>query len=115
MVEKYHRNKAKPASQDISELMFLIADEKITVTYHTEDGKISASTREFIKPANADEKGATLIMSPDMHTSFQVTNFKSAVTINWSLVSPVRKKKFLKLSPKLTTYVRDKFSPALSY
>ena len=72
MVEKYYRNKSKPASEDISELMFLIADEKISVTYHTEDKKISASTREFIKPANADEKGAMLIMSPDMHTTFQV-------------------------------------------
>ena len=72
MVEKYHRNKAKAASEDISELMFLIADEKIAVTYHTQDQKISASTREFIKPANADEKGAMLIMSPDMHTTFQV-------------------------------------------
>ena len=86
MVEKYHRNKAKPASEDISELMFLIADEKITVTYHTEDGKISASTREFIKPANADEKGATLIMSLDMHTSFQVTNLKSVRTFHFWLV-----------------------------
>ena len=72
MVEKYKRNKAKQANEDIAELIFLVADEKIQVTYHTEDKKISASTREFIKPPNADEKGATLIMAPDSHITFQV-------------------------------------------
>ena len=73
MVEKYHRNSTKPANEDVAEMVFLISEEKIQLTYHTEADKISASIREFMKPANADEKGATLIMSPDMHTTFQVS------------------------------------------
>ncbi len=72
MVEKYHRNPAKPAHEDRSEIIFMVGDDKILVTYHTEDTKISASTREFVKPSNAEEKGAMLIMTPDMHSTFQV-------------------------------------------
>ena len=72
MVEKYNRNVAKPANEDVSELVFLINEEKIQITYHTEDDKVSACTREYIKPQNADEKGATLQLSSDMHSTFQV-------------------------------------------
>ncbi len=72
MVEKYHRNPKRPANEDIAELLFLISEEKIQITYHTEGTKISASTREFIKPPNADEKGTQLVMTPDMHLTFQV-------------------------------------------
>ncbi len=72
MIEKYHRNPNKPANEDVSELIFLVAEEKILVTYHTQNSKISASTREFVKPPNAEGKGALLIMSPDMHSTFQV-------------------------------------------
>ncbi|CAH1791154.1 unnamed protein product [Owenia fusiformis] len=72
MVEKFKRNEALPANEDMAEVVYNIQEEKITVTYHTENSKISASTREFIKPPNSDEKGATLIMSPEMHTTFQV-------------------------------------------
>ena len=72
MVEKYHRNRNKIANEDIAEIVFLISEEKIQLTYHTEDDKISSSTREFIKPPNADEKGAMLVMQPDTHATFQV-------------------------------------------
>lgn len=74
MLEKFHRNKGKPANEDIAELVFNISEEKIQVTYHTEDDKISASTREFIKPPNADEKGATIQWHGDNHMTFQVNN-----------------------------------------
>ena len=46
--------------------------DAISVTYHTEDSKISASTREFLKPLNSDEKGAVIIWQNDMHQTFQV-------------------------------------------
>ena len=72
MIEKYHRNSDKLANNDISELIFLVTEEKIQITYHTEDDKIAASTREFLKPPNADEKGSVLIMQPDTHSTFQV-------------------------------------------
>lgn len=72
MVEKYHRNPDVPANEDIAELVFNMAEERIQVTYHTENDKVSASTREYIKPANAEEKGATIQWHGDIHTTFQV-------------------------------------------
>ena len=72
MIERYHRNPAKPANEDVAELVFLVSEERVQITYHTEEDKISASTREFIKPSNADEKGASIQCHPDNHSTFQV-------------------------------------------
>jgi len=75
MVMKYHRNKNKDANDDIAELTFLCSEDKIQITYHTEEERITYSTREFLKPHNWDEKGATLSFTPDMHQTFQVTMY----------------------------------------
>ncbi|GFR82652.1 dynein regulatory complex subunit 7-like [Elysia marginata] len=72
MVQKFERNPKKPANSDISELIFLMNEDKIQLTYHTVDAHIASSTREFIKPQNWDEKGAMLAWSQDMHATFQV-------------------------------------------
>ena len=72
MQMKYHRNKNKPANEDILELLFLCSEDKIHLMYHTEDKRIASSTREFLKPHNWDEKGATLTYSAEMHQTFQV-------------------------------------------
>ena len=72
MIQRFERNSKKPANCDISELIFLMNEDKIQLTYHTVDAHIASSTREFIKPQNWDEKGAMLAWSPDMHQTFQV-------------------------------------------
>ena len=72
MVVKFHRDKSKPANEDVAELVYLMSEDKIQVTYHTEDKRIASSTREFVKPHNWDEKGATYTFSQDMHQTFQV-------------------------------------------
>jgi len=72
MTEKYHHNPNKVANEDIAELVFLCSEERILVTYHTEDNKVSSSTREFTKPNNADEKGAIIVWDPENHITFQV-------------------------------------------
>ncbi len=72
MIERYHRNERKPAKEDIAEFVFLVSEEKIQIRYHTEEDKIAASTREYLKPSNADEKGATILWYLENHTSFQV-------------------------------------------
>ena len=78
MVERYNHNKKKVSNEDIAELVFLCAEERIQVTYHTENAKISSSTREFLKPNNAEEKGAIIVWDPENHTTFQVIiNLKS--------------------------------------
>nr|KAG5712915.1 hypothetical protein BaRGS_007512 [Batillaria attramentaria] len=51
---------------------FLCAEDKIQLTYHTEHSNIAASTRDYIKPPNWDEKGAILNWAADMHQTFQV-------------------------------------------
>lgn len=77
MIQKYNRNASKPAGEDVAELVYIVSEDKIQITYHTEDPRIASSTREYIKPPNWAEKGATLTFSPDMHQSFQV--FKSTI------------------------------------
>ena len=72
MVEHYNPNLDQPANETIAEINFLISEDKIQITYHTEGKNISSSVREFSKPASTEEKGATLIMTPDMHSTFQV-------------------------------------------
>lgn len=72
IIQRFERNPNKPANEDIQELIYLVAEDKIQITYHTETPNIASSTREFIKPQNWDEKGAILAWSPDMHDTFQV-------------------------------------------
>ncbi|ESN89877.1 hypothetical protein HELRODRAFT_149332, partial [Helobdella robusta] len=50
--------------EDIYEITFNLLEEKITVVYHREDDRISATCREFIQPNRNDEKGKNLTWSP---------------------------------------------------
>ncbi|XP_059160547.1 dynein regulatory complex subunit 7-like [Physella acuta] len=71
MIQRFDHNPAKPANSDISELVFLVAEDKIHITYHTEEAHIASSFREYIKPQNWEEKGAVLAWSQEMHATFQ--------------------------------------------
>jgi len=71
MIEHYDRNVKKDADDDISEVVFNIAEEKILVTSHREDSKISATTREFVKPSATDDKGDSgIVWNIDNYTAF---------------------------------------------
>lgn len=73
MVEKFNRNVAKSVDEDVAERSFLVSDDRIFLKFHLEDGRIIASTREFIKPPNFSyDKTSQLQYSPDMSNSFQV-------------------------------------------
>nr|XP_009860275.1 dynein regulatory complex subunit 7 [Ciona intestinalis] len=72
ITEKFHRNDALSASKDVEEQIFIIHEDKIQITYHREDPNITASTRDFYKPPNAEEKGGSLQWSNDMTNTFQV-------------------------------------------
>ncbi|XP_001632291.2 dynein regulatory complex subunit 7 [Nematostella vectensis] len=72
IVERFHRNASKPANEDVAERVFLLMDERINLTFHLEDNRVTASTREFARPPHTSEKGGVLTMTPDMTTSFQV-------------------------------------------
>ena len=62
----------KPANDDVAERSFLVHEERIFLTFHLEGDRVTASTREFVKPPNTEDKGDTLKMTPDMTTTFQV-------------------------------------------
>ena len=74
MVQKFKRNLSKEANEDVKELVFWIAEEKIQITYQTGDPKVISSTREYMKPQGVEEKGSPVIMTPDMHSTFQVSS-----------------------------------------
>ncbi|XP_066281763.1 dynein regulatory complex subunit 7-like [Branchiostoma lanceolatum] len=76
--ERFHRNKEKSASEDVSERVFHIAEDRIQLTFHCEDNRVTASTREFIKPPNANDKSQTINMTPDMTSTFQVDTTKKS-------------------------------------
>ncbi|PIK54161.1 putative coiled-coil domain-containing protein [Apostichopus japonicus] len=81
IVERFQRNRKVPADEDVAERMFLISEDRIQLTFHHQDGKITASVREFIKPPNANDKGAILTYSPDMTSTFQVDPHKKPAKI----------------------------------
>ena len=72
IVDRFHRNPSKKADEDVAEVIFLIAEDRIQLTFHHQDTKVTAATRDFIKPPNANDKGAILTFSQDMTTTFQV-------------------------------------------
>lgn len=72
ITERYKRNPDIPANEDVAERVFVINEDRILLTYHTESSKISASTREYNKPPHSDEKGGLIIMQQDTHSTFQV-------------------------------------------
>ncbi|XP_035512918.1 dynein regulatory complex subunit 7 [Morone saxatilis] len=72
VVERFHRNRSKPASEDVAERVFLITQRRIEVTYHLEDHRFIPSRRSFIKPEESTEQKKAEDFTPDMVSSFQV-------------------------------------------
>uniref|UniRef100_A0A671YPR0 Dynein regulatory complex subunit 7 n=1 Tax=Sparus aurata TaxID=8175 RepID=A0A671YPR0_SPAAU len=72
LVERFHRNKSKPANEDVAERVFLLAERRIEVTYHLEDHRFIPSKRSFIKPRESTEKKKAEDFTPDMVSGFQV-------------------------------------------
>ncbi|XP_026802213.3 dynein regulatory complex subunit 7, partial [Pangasianodon hypophthalmus] len=66
-VVKFHRDRSKPASKDVAELIFQISQNRIEVTYHLEDERIIPNFDIFEKPPNHDDP-----FSDKMVSSFQV-------------------------------------------
>ncbi len=60
------------ANDDIHELVYNIEADKFNITYHRDSNKIAPSTREFLKPANWNDKGNTWSWSNDLHMTYQV-------------------------------------------
>lgn len=72
ITERFFRNPAKPADEDVAERVFLMLEERIQLRYHCRDDYITASKREFLRRTEVDSKGNKIIMTPDMCISFEV-------------------------------------------
>ncbi|KAL4623510.1 dynein regulatory complex subunit 7 [Arapaima gigas] len=73
VVEHFHRNRAKPASEDIAERVFLISEGHIQVTYHCEDDRIIPAWLNFVKPHDSQQQQP---FTSDMVSMFQVDPFE---------------------------------------
>ena len=74
MTERYCRNENKEANDDIAEVVYHVAEERISVTCHREDSKISATTRDFTKPSLTDDKGSSgVVWNVDSYAAFLVS------------------------------------------
>lgn len=70
MTEKYHRNESKPANQDIAIREFAVIDREIHLKYHYEKGKVTASTRDFVKPP-LTEMGDAMRFYPELTMGYE--------------------------------------------
>lgn len=72
VVEQFHRDPSKPATEDVAELVFLLDKRRIEVTYHVEDFRFIPARRQFIKPQTSSETQRAEDFNADMVTNFQV-------------------------------------------
>lgn len=79
MVEQFHRDPSKPAAEDVAELVFLLGERRIEVTYHVEDFRFIPSRRQFLKPQNSSQTQRAEDFTADMVSNFQVETRHAAV------------------------------------
>ncbi|XP_074500922.1 dynein regulatory complex subunit 7 [Sebastes fasciatus] len=93
VVERFHRNRSKPANADVAERVFLLAKRRIEVTYHLEDHRFIPSKRSFIKPQESTENKKAEDFTPDMVSSFQVDPSEKPLTtpILWEMLVALMK------------------------
>ncbi|XP_076878344.1 dynein regulatory complex subunit 7 isoform X1 [Brachyhypopomus gauderio] len=70
--ERFHRNRSKPAGQDIAEREFLLSQDQIQVTYHLEENRIIPAWKIFTKPQSAGYSRIPPAFTPQMVSTFQV-------------------------------------------
>ena len=73
LVEEFHRNPEKDADSDVACRTFAVADNHIFLKFHYAPGKITAATREFIKPPLM-EISEKLTFNPELTAGYQVNS-----------------------------------------
>lgn len=87
-------------NDDIHEIVYNIEGEKFQITYHRESSKIAPSTREFLKPANWNDKGNTWSWSSDLHSTYQVYLIKHSKYNQSNFIDSLFKRPAMNLNPK---------------
>lgn len=72
VVERFHRDRSKPADEDVAERVFWLAERRIEVTYHLADDRYIPSKRRFIKPRESTEIWKVEDFTADMASTYQV-------------------------------------------
>ncbi|XP_075882922.1 dynein regulatory complex subunit 7 isoform X2 [Nelusetta ayraudi] len=72
VVEQFHRDPSRPASEDVAELVFQLGERRIEVTYHVEDFRFIPSRRQFLKPQTSSETQRAEDFTADMVSNFQL-------------------------------------------
>ncbi|XP_040109831.1 dynein regulatory complex subunit 7 isoform X2 [Oryx dammah] len=98
ITERFFRNPAKPADEDVAERVFLIAEERIQLRYHCRPDHITANKREFLRRMEVDSKGNKIIMTPDMCISFEVEPMEHTKKLLYQYEAMMKLKKEEKLS-----------------
>lgn len=75
VVDKFHPNPAIPANSDVAERTLLFTENHIKVVYQLEEGRTTASTREFMVPPMNPDQAVLLTFDPDGISSYQVSKF----------------------------------------
>ncbi|GFG37844.1 hypothetical protein Cfor_03154 [Coptotermes formosanus] len=70
LVEEFHRNPEKDADSDIARRTFAVADNHIFLKFHYAPCKVTAATREFIKPP-LTEISERLTFNPELTAGYQ--------------------------------------------
>lgn len=70
-MEKFHRNEAIPASEDVAIREFDLVENEIRLKYHYSKGQYTQATRTFIKPP-VTERGDRLGFLPEMTHGYNV-------------------------------------------
>uniref|UniRef100_A0A4W5P0I4 Dynein regulatory complex subunit 7 n=1 Tax=Hucho hucho TaxID=62062 RepID=A0A4W5P0I4_9TELE len=76
VVERFNRDRSKPAGEDVAERIFLVSEDRIQVTYHREDDRIIPAWRNFIKPRDSGDSQNPHSFTPQMASTFQVDPFE---------------------------------------
>ncbi|KAL2093675.1 hypothetical protein ACEWY4_010987 [Coilia grayii] len=76
VVERFHRDTTKPASEDVAERVFLVSEERIQVTYHRDQDRIIPAWRNFTIPQESGDTQQKQTFTPDMASTFQVDPFE---------------------------------------
>ncbi|KAG5848751.1 hypothetical protein ANANG_G00102750 [Anguilla anguilla] len=76
IVERFHRDRSKPANEDVAERVFLVSENRIELTYHREDDRITAAWRSFVKPSNLGDTKNQQPFTPEMVSIYQVDPFE---------------------------------------
>ena len=72
IVERFHRDRSKPASEDVEERVFLVSENRIELTYHHEDDRITSACRSFVKPHNLGDTKNEQPFTSEMVSTYQV-------------------------------------------